>query len=361
MRARSPAPSSLLTLGLAVSACTGAERPVVRPERPAATRPSAVAHPAPPAEAARVDPCPGPPLEALQRDDVDSQRPPPATLYTWTTAEQADGLRRGGALLTRAQSPTRGPSVYDRALAMYAERGHPGVRTLRDARFRRARFAWATPWPTLRGWDGEAYGDRLVRVTLRPEAWVLELHARVGLLRARSLDGAEVPVEQVVAHPERVGAVYFLQDATPALGTMLGFEIVSQGMFREFVLPNEGMVASWELDTPAAHAALDDATAMLAALRAHIAHCPVEPVDYRINAMIWSRDDGHPPLTAAWARALAITSDRYALTTATLDAILAALRAVPRGAPFRADNRPGARRPVLDPQANDVAPTRDRP
>lgn len=295
--------------------------------------------------------CAAPPLDALRREAVDDLHHTAATLFTWTTREQLDGLRRGGALLTRATSPTGGASVYDRVVAYHAANGDRGAAVLAAGRFRRARFAWTTPWPTLRGWAGEAYGDQLVRVTLRPEAWVLRLWPWGHPVEARSLDGAVVPIDEVVAHPERVGAVYFVQDAGAMLGSMIGGEAVEAGRFREFVLPNEGMIASWEFGTPATSDALDASVALLTALRAWVAQCPPGAARGFPDANAWRLADDGGLLRNAWSRALAIASPRYALDLPTLDALLAALRDVPREPGRVVTNRPGARRPVLDPQA----------
>src|SRR4029079_12685663 len=110
-------------------------------------------------------------------------------------------------LLSRTQSATKGLALFDRLLEA---RTDPASRLLRQPGLARRRFAWSNPWATLLGWGAsERYGTELVRVTLRDQA-------RIGIFddslatpwRFVETDNTPVPIEQALAAPERIAAVY---------------------------------------------------------------------------------------------------------------------------------------------------------
>lgn len=276
------------------------------------------------------------PLARLRAAAVDRATYATPILYSWTTADQADELRRGGPLLVRETSPTHGTSVFDAVLERLAAGGDPVAAVLRGPRFRRARFAWKTPWPTLLGWEGEAYGDRLLRVTLRDEAYVLRVTSAAASFEAVDLRGAPVPLAAVLAHPERIGAVHFVNDVREARGTYVVTRAVgASGRFREFVLPNESMIASWELDTPEVRAALDEASALATSMRAWVRDGCYRSASPRPPAgSPWDAPSDFDSPLVAWSRASAFTNDRALPTGPNLTALIDALRAVPRGDPF---------------------------
>jgi hypothetical protein len=329
------------TLSLLVTLGAGTCAQVVPP-------PSVVVVAAP----ARPARCAIPPLAALRADALAPDRYARRVLYTWTTAEQANGLRRGGALLTRSASPTHGRSMYDVVLERLAAERSPEAQLLRRPRFRRARFAWHAPWATRRGWEGEDYGEHLVRVTLRPTAWVVRMTWN-GAFDATNLAGEPVPMADVLAHPERIGAVFFVQNGSPSDSTYAPAPGDDRGYHREYVLPNEPMIESWELDTATIGNDIDHALETVAAVRAWVeAGCAEETRRAAVNARgAWELTDDHGALETAWFRALAFPSSRYDLTPAALDALLAALRRTPRTGGSRIANLPGQRRRVLDPRA----------
>lgn len=264
-------------------------------------------------------------------------------LYTWTTGAQMAGIRAGGALLTRSVSPERGVSIYDSVVADLAARGDRTAQTLALPRLRRARFAWLHPWPTRMGWEGEEYGDHLLRVELRADAWTVRLTGS-GTFSAMDMRGEAVPLEEVSRHPERIGAVYFIRD---------GASVGGGGRYREYVLPNERMIAAWDFDDMSVRADVESNLAALRALRFWLSGCgdalarrPVSdaPASWRLAG-----DDGD--VATAWLRALAMPGARYELTLANLDVLIGALVATPCFEGGRVTNATGRRRRSLDPRA----------
>jgi hypothetical protein len=63
--------------------------------------------------------------------------------YTWTTKEQADEIRKGGAVLQRSFSPGKGFASYDHFLSDLAQAGVPTAQLLWHEGFAKSRFAWS--------------------------------------------------------------------------------------------------------------------------------------------------------------------------------------------------------------------------
>src|SRR5262249_44222107 len=161
------------------------------------------------------------------------------------------------------ESPTKGRAFFDRRRDQTTS---PVSRLFDEPALAKRRFAWSNPWATLRGWEGESYGDRLIRVTLKdqailavfnpddknPEGW-----------RFFSALGIELGLGEVLQHPERIAAVFHI------------FEGIQEGErtappYREYVLCNESMIASWEVDTERLRAEVAAEIDLLRRLRAEL-------------------------------------------------------------------------------------------
>ena len=168
----------------------------------------------------------------------------PRVFYSWTTDEQVAELRAGGPLFSRSESPDKGPGLAMQVLAALAERGSEPVNTLAAALagtvFAKMRFSWPNPWATLMGWPGESYGNQLLQVTLRPEAWVAFLTS--GGLYVLDANNQRIDIAVAAAHPELIGAIYFQSESAESRVSCGTFS-ESAVVFREFVLGNLQMVA----------------------------------------------------------------------------------------------------------------------
>lgn len=314
----------------------------------AAVSSDAVVHESPDATRAR---CERDALVArLAAQRVDRHQFARAVLYTWTTAEQAAELRHGGPLLVRETSPTHGVSLVEVRLEQLAAAGDPIARTLREPRFRKARFAWANPWATLRGWEGETYGDQLVRVTLRDEAWIVRVAAASNALEAIDLENRPVALDRVRAHPERIGAIHYVHDVENLPGSYAAEHAIDPHPFREYVLPNESMIARWELGTDGVHASIADAVDLVTAMRAWVAsHCAPAQGTPRSFATAWSDDLHADNPFDAWVLASALDNERYRPSVDTMQRLLDALRAVPRTPAFEGHPAQGVAPPARTP------------
>ncbi|CAN5566386.1 hypothetical protein BH09MYX1_BH09MYX1_59300 [soil metagenome] len=244
-------------------------------------------------------------------------------LYSWTTAEQAEEIRLKKTLLLRSESPERGASHYDHVMHDAATAGDAVAALLRTAPFLKARFAWTSAFGTRMGWPGETYGDVLLSIVVRPGAYIAKRDPTAGTWEVVTLDGTAIALGELVAHPERLAAVYFESDGA-----------AGAPRYREFVICNESQVESFSFGTASELAELDgeiegiEKTA--AATRERPAIAGSAPPDQLAAA--W-----HDPLTTAPVDAagkmrrvylanVAFDNDLYVLDAAKLDAIAASLK-----------------------------------
>jgi len=251
--------------------------------------PQAPPPPAPPSDVAKSDDA-----AVLWRDPVTAERFARRVLYTWTTADQIAELRTAKRLLTREESPANGASYFEQYLHGLAAGGDPIAKLLDTTTFAKSRFAWPAPWATSGGMGAEQWGDQLIRVTLKKDAIVLAVSSRTRTFTARDLDNRALPLDLVMQHPERIGAVYF-----------------EAAQYREMVLCNESMIAGWSVGT---QDIADEVAAEARAIAALAAELRAGPVT--------------PELQRGFASAVAIQN--IALEPRALDEVAKRLRAMPR-------------------------------
>jgi len=258
-------------------------------------------------------------FEWLRSAEVDEAKFARKVLYTWTTLEQVDELALKKELLTRGGSSI-GQSGYvsdlNRSIAPYTKR-------LLGVEFERMRFAWTAGWPTTLGLANKSYGDRLIRVVLKPNAWVAKFERNVGL-RFHDLEDHEVSEADFDAHPERLGAVFHVHIP----------ESQEDLRYREYALVNEFMIEEWSVGTEAIAAMLDTDKRNVRLLEKFL------PTDAKVDvAQIWHA--GAPPddLAANYVGALAFHNMAYAPSSVQWPPLIAAL-ALPKPARDPITHRP---------------------
>jgi hypothetical protein len=244
------------------------------------------------------------------------------TLYSWTTTDQIAELRRTRQLLARDESPDSGGAYVDQVVWALAQSGHPIAKLLHTTTFARKRFAWPSAWATRMGWPGEGYGSELIRITLRSEALLLELSTATGAFGARDMHGAPVALDEVVAHPERIAAIYFVSDAASPAGAGVP---AATATFREYVVCNEAMVESWAVGNDEIAGELEREADALDALARHVRRYGGDPVPV---ADAWPVTDDRDQRPAhAYAAGLALDSPSYPLDADGIALIASTLRA----------------------------------
>jgi hypothetical protein len=287
-------------------------------------------------------------IDALAPMAVAAAHPAHRVLYSWTSQEQADELRRTRRLLTKGPAASA-LSLYDTTIWGLYETDDI-ARALFNPPFHRQRYAWPHPWATRLGGDEKPYGDALVRITLKPEALVVTLRSG-GTANPDwaffDMQNRMVPPAEGRARMASVAAVYHAHEAPEGAPRAT--------VFREYVVCNESMVESWELSTEPVAAELErdlhavDLMARFAGGRADWFRRvgPFQPSDPSRGA--WLAPGTAQSAEASYVRALAFANERYWPLATHLEELRASLRAA------RQTGEPLAFRPRVAP------PTLPRP
>jgi hypothetical protein len=295
-------------------------------------------------------------------------------LFSWTTNEQAEALRSVPTLLTRWTSPTHGASYVDVFLRERARQGVPIASLLREPRFRRARFAWVSAWATVLGWEGETYGTRLLRVTLRPDALTVIVSSHERAWQLVDFEGNHYETRPLAPLADRIAVVYFTHLANAGAGSFANVvdpQHAPPGAYRDYMLVNERMIEQWELDTPACIAEVVRSRHVASLLPTLITPSllQAEPYGARLS-LHWAQDhrSADAPRTPYdhYPYALSMLSTRYAPTLSNFAALQAVLDAVTFGPPLthivrEADVRPPPRELLTTDTEPPATVTRRRP
>jgi len=258
-------------------------------------------------------------------------------LYTWTTAEQAQEIRAGSVLLTRSERAGSGPGYAVDLLTQLAARDATSstqadqialAKVLIGKRFEKARYAWTEPWATRVGWPGETYGDQLVRILLRPEAWLARF--RYGQVDVLDMNNLPVGMAEALAHPERIAGFFFVKDQEAGGPRCNGSFRGGGDGYREFIVSNEAMIEEWSIVTAEILARLEADLARLEEFLKRVRSCPVQT-----DAGIWNTnvvcDWPVLPVSfteiAAYEHALAIPSPGYMPSPAVIASLIDELQA----------------------------------
>jgi hypothetical protein len=237
--------------------------------------------------------------------------------FSWTTDEQAAELRRDQILFTRSERPGMGPGYAFEFLEQFARDSSQPERAMLASLiggqlFAKARFAWTEPWATRMGWPGEVYGGKLLRIVLKPQAWLVIV--RGAELLVFDQQNESVSLAEALADPTRLGAIYYEKDAA-AGGPRCGGSFVSGGNgYREFILGNLAMVEEWSLGTQQIRDRLSANIQQLSTFLQRFRGCPVTSSALQWNLDVvcaWSRSGAARTELEAYERSLAIPSDNY--------------------------------------------------
>ncbi len=231
-------------------------------------------------------------------------------LYTWTTVKGIEQLRATRKLLTATATTGGFVSPFISALARHRRSRIAGAALadtlLTHPALLRRRYAWPSPFATVMGIGDRTYGNSLVRIELRPEAWLARFEPTEPF-ELVDAGGAMIPIESALREPERIGAVYHVRFDAPV-------------PFREYVVVSEAMVAAWSIATPQIR---DKLAAEIALLRdVHDAAFPPSATE-RAASENWARTPTEP--ARLWQATLAFDNDRYRARPAQLDKIIETL------------------------------------
>jgi hypothetical protein len=282
------------------------------------------------------------PTDILFADQVVDQVGTRRVFYSWTTDEQVTELRAGTELFSRSERPGMGRGLLFTELVEYAQAGTMPANALADVlanqTFAKARFAWPNPWSTLMGFPGETYGNQLLRIELKADAWIARFDR--GVLSVLGADNQLVPIETALASPERIGAIFYQSRATGVSCVAGTFSHGGGVGFREFALGNIDMVERWSLATPEIAERLATDIAELKAFEAQVACLSVSSSWSSDVACEWEHHNFADHVLSNYEFALGLPSELYLPNPENIAALLAALEmSKPTGEPL--DVTPG--------------------
>jgi hypothetical protein len=231
-------------------------------------------------------------------------------LYTWTTSQQIDELRKGSQLLSRDHATNGALAPFDQELLDRVEHDELAA-LLRRPGLSKRRFAWTSPWGTALGLTGKDYGDQLIRITLKPEAVVARFEPGAKQAwRFEHLDGKPATVTEVLDHPDRLGAV-------------LHVRIDPSGItYREYVLCNESMIDDWQWGTTDIRSELDAESDLIDGLIQSMGATTTSAFKTPSEmSAAWSGPRAGLTLEQRYATTLSFAVDRYTPTPEHLRAI----------------------------------------
>jgi hypothetical protein len=251
-------------------------------------------------------------------------------LYSWTTAEQVNEIRAGKVLLTRSEREGLGPGFAFAQLQQFSSiQGPQGelAALLTSEPFAKGRYAWPNPWATRMGWPGETYGNQLLRMVLKPEAWLAVF--RRGTLSVLDSAQQEVSVADALANPGRLAGFYFIKDAASG-GASCGTFSGGGSSYREFIVSNESMIEEWSLGTEAIRQRLLDDIARLEVYFARMRACPERraALDWNVDVACAWQSGAVPSFEQdSYEGALSMPSPAYLPAPAELAGLIDTLRA----------------------------------
>jgi hypothetical protein len=179
--------------------------------------------------------------------DVNGRAPVALELYTWMTDEDAARLREAKVLFSASNSAPAAALSLLSLLSRSADGEAPLAQALSQS-FALSRFAWPEPWAIRMGLPGADPGGQLVRIQLDESAWFAVIGAEQ--MSVHDAQNALVPPATALAHPERIGAIFF--DTSPdCVGGCPNLQSSDSGMaFRGFLVGNLALVSEWSIGTP---------------------------------------------------------------------------------------------------------------
>lgn len=269
-------------------------------------------------------------------------------LYTWTTKEQVEEIRKNKNVLIKSSSEKYGKANYDIVLEEKKKQGNEIAALLLNTLFAKKRFAWPHPWATVRGYPGENYGDQLLKISFKSDAIVGRFISSQedAPFHFYDMKGKSLSIDYVKQNFDRLAYVYFVNERKTSKkklyyrGTMRRRStkiINSEGPFpyREYVICNQDMIKEVAVGTDAIKQKLKDDIDFLELLKNNFwldedkGGCgPVDKFDAYLESSVvddWSSNW----LTAyccSYGKIIALVNEYYDLNKKQLNKTIAVLK-----------------------------------
>ncbi len=203
-------------------------------------------------------------------------------VYAWVRDGEARALSPSGAPLLRKPQYGKAPdfNVLDERDDRELRLSDAWTKLVFRAGFAQQRLVWPSLAGAVLQRDQGAFVP--VRIELLPTTVIVDLEQR----RALSLDGALVPEEEVRAHPERIGLIFF------RVGHLRAYSLVNESAVAQLEVGSERVAAVFEQELAALSALAkaeaespDEALAHIEITRLAFAEAAPALLDERIKAL----------------------------------------------------------------------------
>ena len=320
-------------LGIALVLAAGCGRTAARPPAtgaaPEGTRPVSAAGETLTAETEVVQvAAPDSEFEALLSEHAVGADHVPRVLYTWTNRTQTRAIEANKRFITKTARDDGRRALFEQVLD--ARSKDPVAQLLKRRELSARRFTWPHAFGTILGLGDERYGDRLMRVRLKPDSIIGYMPQEAGAEWVfRDMQGNEREIATVLRQPERLAAIMHLWP---------GHARNQQGThepFREFVLVNESQVEKLETGTPEVAEEIARMAKLAGALRRAVKSGLLDGPGSTDLVELWtSRSRGDESMRDRYFRALAFGSSGYRPSTELVDLLDRALRELPKQEKF---------------------------
>jgi hypothetical protein len=226
--------------------------------------------------------------------------PARAELYSWVSDDQAAAMRKGRAWLPSVASTD---PVNGTLAVLMADTGAKGqVAQTLSASLATARVAW----------QGEDPGKNLLRIVLKPEAWVAVLER--GSLEVLDMQNRRLAFADVAAAPERLGAIVHVHDSSEGGPSCNGDPGTGSVGYRQIIVGNLAMISEWSLATEQIQNHLMANITQLSEYLARTRSCPEQSQRLSWNEQVlcnWQLSVGPGTEPFAYQQALAVPSLDY--------------------------------------------------
>jgi len=253
-----------------------------------------------------------------------------AELYSWTTDEQAAALRSNQVLFSQVERADFSMPALATLIATEPDTDLGKLATILSGDlFAKGRFAWPEPWAMRFDPSGADLGGNLLRIVLKPEAWVAVVKG--GGISVLDMQQQPVALADAVATPERLGAIFHEKDESDGGPSCTGLDLGLTPGFREFIVGNLEMVQEWSIATQTIADRLTSNIDQLTRFFTTERTCPNEAGESGWNEQVvcgWNLPVAAPASEeAAYEGSLAIPSHDYFISPAQLAALIDTLQA----------------------------------
>ena len=232
-------------------------------------------------------------------------------LFAWLTDDQAAALRTDQILFRPSTRRNKIAGTLQGLASISDATGQ--VATLLGASLGSALVAWPEAWALRIGPEGEDPGKNLLRIVLKPQAWLAVVEN--GTIEVLDMQNQRIQLADAAAAPERFGAILHQRDGFEGGPQCNGATGGTSVGFREFIVSNLGVVQEWSLGTEQIRAHLDGNIADLSKFLARTRACPDQTDQLSWNHQVvcnWQAGNfGDVNELSAYQQALAIPTSNY--------------------------------------------------